>query len=363
MFGGAPRRLTNSIGGADLSRDGQRLAFIRLNDGRIELAVAARDGSNARTITPLTPEFKYYNLRWSPDGEWIGFVRGYYFDDDLFVAPAEGGEPRRVVHDRNMLRGFAWTPDSRSLIYSSSRGNTMLYLPNFNLWTVSLAGGEQRQLTFGGLSYVEPEISPAGAVLASQVQMQFNIWKYPVDGSPVENVRRAVQITGQTGQVQTPSVGPGDKEMVYLSDSGGHSNLWIMKLDSGETRQITYERDPDKPVGVPVWSPDGKHIALVFRSTIHEDVDLWLISPDGSNLRELGKGANATWSGDGRWLNYVDSKDGSLVEQLKKVSPDGGQPVEVRPDEASAPAVAPDGNAVYFLRFLTNVNDSPDMEI
>ena len=363
MFGGAPRRLTNSTGGADLSRDGQHLTFIRFNEGQMELTVAARDGSGAHAVAQLEANFKYYYPRWSPDGEWIAYMRGLYFDDDIFVAPAKGGEPRRVVHDRSMLRGFVWADDSQSLVYSSSRGTTMLYLPSFNLWAVSLGGGEPRQLTFGEISYVQPEINPNSGVLASQVQMQFNIWKYPVDGSPVENVRRAVQITRQTGQVQTPSIGPGDNEMVYLSDSGGHSNLWIMKLDSGETRQITYERDPAKPVGVPVWSPDGKHIALVFRSTTHADVDLWLINPDGSNLRKVGVGgANAAWSSDGRWLYYVISKD-ALVDRLQKVSPDGGQPVDVRQDESSAPAVAPDGSAVFFLRFLTNVNDSPDIEI
>ena len=361
-FGGSPRRLTTSIGSGDLSRDGQHLAFIRFNEGQIELAVAARDGSNAHAVATLTPNFKYYYPRWSPDGNWIGYVRSYYFEDHLFVAPAHGGEPRRILNDRSMLRGFAWTNDSRSLVYSSSRGATMLYMPNFNLWAADLVGSEPRQLTFGDVSYVQPEIGPNGALLASQQHIQFNIWKYPVDSSPTENVRRAVQITRQTGQVQTPSVGPGSREMVYLSDSGGHSNLWIMNLDSGDTRQITYERDPIKPVGVPVWSPDGKHISFVIRSTLHEDVDEWLISPDGSNLRKVGVGGNAAWSGDGRWLYYCVTKD-ALVDELKKVSPEGGPQVDVRLDEASAPAVAPDGTGVYFLRYLTNVNDSPDIEV
>jgi Tol biopolymer transport system component len=231
------------------------------------------------------------------------------------------------------------------------------------LWTVGLTEEKPRQLTFGEDSYVQPEVGASGAVVASRVQMQFNIWKYPVDGSAVDNVRRAVQITHQTGQVQTPSVGPGDKEMVYLSDTGGHSNLWIMKLDNGETRQITYERDPVKAVGVPVWSPDGKHISLVFRSPIHGDTDQWLISPDGSNLRKVWDFAgNATWSGDGGWLYYAITKDG-LVEQYMKVSPAGGEPVEVQQESASSAAVAPDGSAFYFMRYLTNINDSPDLEI
>ncbi len=364
MFGGAPRRLTSSIGGGDLSRDGKSLAFIRFNDGETELAVAEHDGSNAHTVSRLTPNFKYYAPRWSPDGKWIAYLRSLLFDDQVFVAPANGGEPHQAVRDHAMLRGFAWTDDSRGLVYSSSSGTTMLYLPSFNLWMVDLAGGAPQQLTFGESSYVHPDLDHTGGVLASRVEMQFNIWKYPVDGSPAENVRRAIQITHQTGQVQTPSVGPGDKEMAYLSDSGGHGNIWIMKLDSGETRQITFERDPAKPVGVPVWSPDGKHIAFVIRSTIHLDVDLWLISPDGSNLRKVeDTGGSATWSADGRSLYYTIVKENSLLDNLKKVSPEGGQPIFVRTGSGSFPAVAPDGGAVYFVRYVTNVNDSPDLEI
>jgi len=363
MLGGAPRRIVRSIGSADLSSDGQRLAFIRFNDGQMELAVAAPDGSDAHAVTRLAPNFKYYYPRWSPDGEWIGYLRSVYFDDVLFIVPARGGEPRQVVRDRGVLRGFAWTADSRRLVYSSSRGTTILYLPSFNLWTADLSGGEPRQLTFGESSYLHPDLGYNGAVLASRLQMQFNIWKYPVEGAPAENVHRALQITHQTGQVQTPSVGPDDKEMVYLSDSGGHGNLWVMKLDSAETRQITFERDPAKPVGVPVWSPDGKHIAFVIRSPLHFDVDLWLISPDGSGLRKVeDTGGWASWSGDGRWLYYgIYINRESLADQLRKVSP--GQPVDVRSEAASAQAVAPDGTAVYFVRYLMNVNDSPDLEI
>ena len=106
MFGGAPRRLTNSIGDADLSRDGQHLAFIRFNDGQLELVAAGRDGSGAQTVTRLEPNFKYLSPRWSPDGKWIGYLRSLNFDDDLFIVSTQGGEPRRVAHDRSMLRGF-----------------------------------------------------------------------------------------------------------------------------------------------------------------------------------------------------------------------------------------------------------------
>jgi Tol biopolymer transport system component len=192
--------------------------------------------------------------------------------------------------------------------------------------------------------------------------MEFDIWKYPVDGTPSENVSRAERITHQTGQVQTPCISPDNREIVYLSDSGGHGNLWIHNLESGETRQITYEQDPETSVGVPVWAPDGKNIAFVVRKPSGWTVDLWLVSPDGSNLRRVSTpGGWATWSSDGRWLYYSVSKQG--IWELKKISMDGGQPITIRPENLQAPAVAPDGKSLYFMKYLANVNGAADQEI
>src|SRR5205823_637657 len=115
---------------------------------------------------------------------------------------------------------------------------------------VKLDGSPVRQLTFGDASFVDPDVDRMGAVFASQVRREFNVWRFPIDGSPIENVRRALQVTRQTGQVQTPSVSPDGGEMVYLSELGGHSNLWVMKLDGSEQiRQITFEQDPRVAVG------------------------------------------------------------------------------------------------------------------
>ena len=43
----------------------------------------------------------------------------------------------------------------------------------------------------------------------------------------------ATRVTRQTGQVQTPAVSPDGRELVYLSDTGGHGNLWIARVDGG----------------------------------------------------------------------------------------------------------------------------------
>ena len=78
---------------------------------------------------------------------------------------------------------------------------------------------------------------------------------------------------------------PDESEVVYLSDSGGHGNLWIARTDGSGVRQITFERNPAISVGVPVWSPAGNQI--VFILTRPGMTGLSLINRDGSGLRQL----------------------------------------------------------------------------
>ena len=180
-------------------------------------------------------------------------------------------------------------------------------------------------LTFGEASYISPDLDAKGQLVASRATMSLNIWKFPVDGDALGNVSRGVQITRQTGQVQTPSVGASDREVVYLSDSGGHGNLWVVDTTTGVSRQITYEQDPDVVLGVPVWSPDGKQIAYyATRAGLGWN---WLVNPDGGNPRQFTEGGWASWSRDGRWLYLNGNTPGvptGALGPLKKLRPDGG---------------------------------------
>jgi Tol biopolymer transport system component len=199
-----------------------------------------------------------------------------------------------------------------------------------------------------------------GNIVATRRQIQFDIWRYPVDNSPKENVRRGVQITHQTGAVQTPSASPGDHELVYLSDSGGHGNLWVLNLDNQQSRQVTFEHDPQVTIGVPVWSPDGKYIAYVKRGLNAWNVDLWLMGPDGTDAHKISDGGGwACWSPDSRWIYF--SPPGENGFRIAKASPAGGPNLSVRP-EGQKPAVDASGR-LLFVQNLPALNGLSDMEI
>lgn len=220
-LGGARRRIVGAVGGGDVSHDGQRIALFQQHGERVALITVARDGSSVVTVSRDNGNFCAFP-RWSPDDRWIAFhcSAATSFENVVFVVAATGGEPRALASSI-IGEGISWLPDGSGLVYSSSSGSTTRYPPAVSLKLISLNGSNQRQLTFDDVSYKHPDLHKSGKLLASRQRIQSDIWRFPVSGSALENTRGGVRITRQTGLVQTPSVSPDEKQMVYLSDSGG----------------------------------------------------------------------------------------------------------------------------------------------
>lgn len=356
-LGGAPRRVIDSVGGGDVNADGRITAF-RLTEGRIELVTAPLDVTRIDVVARFDEPVYYKYPRWSPDTKSIAYHCGDGFRWDIFLIDSAGGTPRQLTHERGQMHGLTWLPDGSGLVYSSSRSATMPYLPTLGLWEVAVRDGATRRLAVASQSYVHPDLHRGGTIAASSLQMQFDIWKYPVSGSPADNVTRGVRLTRQTGQVQTPTVGADDRSIAFLSDSGGHANVWVTNVDTGELRQITHERDPMVALGVPIWSPDGTSIAFVSsRGNVGLDFGVWVVSPDGGNLRNLApRGLGVAWSPDSRWVYYVADA------RIYKVGAQGGTPVLVRQGPARN-MVAFDGTMLYYMVDRTLADGTPGFEI
>jgi Tol biopolymer transport system component len=356
--GGSPRRLLASFGGADVSRQG-RVACVSLVDGRLHLVTSALDGSDPRSIARLEAGNHQYP-RWSPDSQWIAFQRGDGVRADIFVVPSRGGETRQLTHDRNVINGLAWLPDSAGLIYGSGRGSTIPYIPPLSLWEVTLDGRAPRLMTSPEVSYEQPDVHVTGVVAAGRRRIQFDLWSFPFGPSAKENVRRGTAVTRQTGQVMTPTVAPDGNQVAFLSDSGGHANLWVLSRSTGELRQITFEDDPSAAVGAAVWSPVGGTIAFVSSKDLPGlEFGVWLVSSDGTNLRNVARpGLGMGWSPDGEWLYYSDIR----ARAFKKVRVSGGAPVTVR-SELGRNVIGVTGTTLYFMVEGQLIDGRPDYEI
>jgi eukaryotic-like serine/threonine-protein kinase len=313
LGGTRPHRIAMAITGADISRDGKQLAtFQRTGERNVVLAILNRQGETIRTHkVPSAIEFG--PPRWAPDDQHIAFVANEgNINTALYTIPAAGGEPREVVRVPVML-GMAWLPDGSGLVYASSLGSTLLYPPVTNLFRISLDGRGNQEITRGDVSYAHPDVGRTGQIFASRVRRQSDIWGFPVAGSPADNVRRAVRVTQQTAHVQTPTVSPDGKELAYLSDVGGHANIWVKNADgTGTPRQITTEADPTIVIGIPLWSPAEKghlvYITLQEKARSHLLIDPAVA---GGSRKLTDGGTAAAWSADGRSLYYQKYSPGS----------------------------------------------------
>jgi serine/threonine protein kinase len=357
-LGGSPRHVMNCSGDADVNQAG-RLACFTLNSGKTQLVTASLDGTAVEVVTESVSDY-HLHPRWSPDGRWIAFQRGDGLRYDIFVVPSRNGQPRKLTNERNIIRGLTWLPDSSAIVYSSSGGSTIPYLPPMTLWEVKLDAGLPRQITPAEAWYEQPDVHPSGLLSAAMMRMHFDLWKFPFEGVPLENVHGATQITRQTGQVLTPTSSPDGNEIAFLSDSGGHSNLWVSSTVNHVLRQITFEDGPTVSVGVPVWSPAGPSIAFVSsKGHVGFDFGIWLIDPDGTNQRQVAKqGLGVAWSPDGQWLYYAESSAGPLY----KISSSGGSPTKVRA-EPMRNVIGLHDTTLYYMVERPLLDGRPEFEI
>jgi len=153
--GGAARRMVDSLAPGDLSHDGKRLAFVRIQG---ELAVCLRDGSDSHAVTKLGPDY-YTHLRWAPDDKKIALLEADDIHSSVYVVSLPTGAPVRAADDIRRPQSFTWAPDNSGLIIST----------HGELWFVPRVEGRSPwQLTFGELAYESPDVDAAGNVVVSR---------------------------------------------------------------------------------------------------------------------------------------------------------------------------------------------------
>jgi dipeptidyl aminopeptidase/acylaminoacyl peptidase len=122
-----------SVGSFALSDDGKRLVLHRaispvLEDGRTsEVWVMNADGSGALQLT--RNNVTEGGARLSPDNSQVLFTTGSnesfetYYNTNLFVIPAAGGQPRMIAADLPDVESSpAWTKTSRSIYFVANYG-------------------------------------------------------------------------------------------------------------------------------------------------------------------------------------------------------------------------------------------------
>jgi serine/threonine protein kinase/Tol biopolymer transport system component len=130
-------------GAPHISPDGLSIAFVSTRGGAGDIWVASADGSNPRRVTflPVTS-----GPRWSPDGQWLAFaaLAPGLVRPDIWIVDANGGTPRQVTSEPSYETILSWAADGRSLYAISDRTGM------WEVWNVPGNGGAATRVTQGG---------------------------------------------------------------------------------------------------------------------------------------------------------------------------------------------------------------------
>ena len=364
-----------------------------------EIWSVARDGGAAHVLT-TGPGVKSGPFL-SPDGKWIAYTGRVDGNTDVYVMPAQGGVPKRLTYHPGADQALGWTPDSRQVLFSSTRNS---YSRFWRMFTVGLQGGLPAEVPLpegimGSFSpdgkriaYVPFWNRPGVAWKRYRGGRAAQIWIARLADSSTEVVPRENSndidpmwlgdkvyfLSDRKGPMTLFSYDTGSRKVEQLLPAGGEDIKWasaapgvivyeqlgsLHKLDlaSGKSQAIRIEAAGDLPAVKPHFvhppstfvnydiSPSGA------RAVFEAHGEILTVPAQKGDIRNLTRTTGVAerdpaWSPDGRWIAYFSDESGEYALHLR--SQDG---VEVKkiglgnpPSFFYSPVWSPDSRKIAY---------------
>ncbi|WP_189487483.1 PD40 domain-containing protein [Asticcacaulis endophyticus] len=200
------------------------------------------------------------------------------------------------------------SPDAKQILLNDQTAGAL-----HNGILVMNMDGSNRTLLFGDAKL--SALAPVWSADGEQIAFGFGGFFQSVTGSAIADiaVMRADGtglriLTDGSGNYGFPSWSADANQIVYRSAGKDKNGLSILDVKTQVTRELTRGGHEN----FPSWSPDGNSIA--FTSDRDGDYDIYIIKPDGSDLKRLtqspGNDAHNVWSPDGQWIAFTSSRGG-----------------------------------------------------
>ena len=260
----------------DSDRDGERMSGTVEARGVKEIYTADYDGENQRRVT--TNRTLNINPAWSPDARSLAYTSYRRGPPSIFVSHIYDGTLEEVTKGTGESWLPAWSPDGTRVAFTSTRdGNSEIYVTNRD-------GSNVRRLTNNPAIDSTPTWAPSGTQVAFTSDRSGSPEIYLVASDGLGPVQR---LTSES-YADRPTWSPAPyNEIAFASRNGPGFDIKIIDVATRQVKQLTFGEGSNES---PSYAPNGKHLA--FMSTRAGKAQIFTITRDGRNLKQVTRTGN-----------------------------------------------------------------------
>lgn len=330
------------------SPDGTRVAFVvseavmegERSEWLSHIHVANADGSGSRQLT--RGDKSATSPRWSPDGQWLGFISSRNDKANVWRIHVGGGEAERVTDEKGGINRFEWSHDGRFVAFVMTDPKT---------------DDEEK---------ADKEKRDWRTVDAHEKQPRLCVQPVEKDAAGQRAARR---LTSGNDAVTDLDWSPDDKTIVFahqptaLQNDWTRSDLSVVTVADGSVRTLVNSPAAESE---PMFSPDGTRIAFLGSdtpptwpgaNTVH------IVAAGGGMPNTLAPtpnegGSIVGWSADGSRVLVNDTN--RTMPSLYAVPIAGGAPVLVNPAQMHVGATSMNGTRTHVGFVSQDFDKAPE---
>ena len=268
----------------------------------------------------------------------LAFWTGVFFSQYAIAT-----EPVRLTTDGSLKRDPRFTDDGKTLVYCYDETPALVRMMKLNMADRTV---EPMFEDSADKHHLEPTFSNDGKWV-SYTACTGNLTARLVIRDLA--TKKEISITHQgRGGTRSPVFSPDSQRVVYAFAEQGPQQLWSVKFDGTDKKQIT------TCSGIsnwPTFTPDGNQI--VFANSREKNYEIYVMNADGSNERRLTNNTlmdiRPAVSPNGKQIAFVSTRTGNYDIFVMNIDGSGLRQVTGSEERDDYPTWHPNGRQLAFV--------------